>query len=686
MGSCLSFFEAKHNTPEERRPLLHNRVEEEQPRGMLNGGPLKTQQSGLNQGPSEEQQSLVSDSANTFPTAPSNFEGDQMRKLEIEIRECLRQLTKGPSEQINAEIIIPKELSCSWTSRYRQFYKRQRWYRSEWDEDDLLKSYHRIISILIMIRFTDWNSFCRLFIELNRNDEAIPFEHDQLVDDSFLGSDIGKDFWKEQWKFCPLVIKEAETPIKLTGKEVHRRFPYVETEEWIGDGASCTVYKQVIAARHLIYSAPLRNSINTKPKRVACKVVEGGKVEEVEFKNLQTLRGDLCTHNRIMVNIATFIKGDEIKPTYMILYDLAAYNLETFLAMDRRTKDDHVKDHRRRHDSASPGRNNSYDHSAWDLVEESQNLADALDFLHTRLYDNGLWSLAHNDLKPANILVFYPDHERKTKRFPVGQWKIADFGLAKIKRNLRKTHTKQSDAESTDFQQSAPATLTPDYTHRRNPSSLSTASITDSKRNPGMYTPPELRGKGEAQPDSRAGDLWAFGCVLSEVLAYAVSPPLVTELHQEMDNGRDTRYYDDSKMLIKDKAQAWLKELPHRCSGDQAGVLWVQDCVNLILEILVPKTNERCPAYIIRDRLARIHNGMSINAKWILLSRNAARDSSHTPRETSPVPNARQEYQMGQSSPSRRRDLSPFPRHFSPPKMVESSVNGPLVRITSHDK
>ncbi|KAL1593243.1 hypothetical protein SLS60_010851 [Paraconiothyrium brasiliense] len=416
---------------------------------MLHDGPRETQQSELDRDPGEGRRLLVSDEANTNPTAPIMFEGDQMRKLEIKVRERLRQMTKGPSAQINAEIILPKELNDSWTSRYRQFYKRQRWYRPEWDEHDLLKNYHGIISILIMIRFTDWNEFGRLFIELNRDDKAIPFEHDKLVDDSFLGSDIGKDFWKEQWKFCPLVIKESETAIKLTGKEeVHRRFPFVEMEERIGDGASCTVYKQVIAARHLRYSTPLRKSLNTKPKPVACKVVEGGKVEEVEFKNLETLRGDLCTHNRIMVNIATFIKGDEIKPTYMIIYDLAAYNLETFLAMDRKTDDDHVRDHRRRHDSASPRRNNSYDHRACDLIEESQNLADALDFLHTRLYDNGLWSLAHNDLKPANILVFYPDHERISKRFPVGQWKIADFGLAKIKRNIRKTHTKLSDSKS----------------------------------------------------------------------------------------------------------------------------------------------------------------------------------------------------------------------------------------------
>jgi serine/threonine protein kinase len=74
-----------------------------------------------------------------------------------------------------------------------------------------------------------------------------------------------------------------------------------------------------------------------------------------------------------------------------------------------------------------------------DSIAESMNLADALDFLHNGIFTETCLSLLHNDLTPHNTLVVYPDNHDARNRYPIGQWKIANFGLSIIKPRMR-TH------------------------------------------------------------------------------------------------------------------------------------------------------------------------------------------------------------------------------------------------------
>ncbi|GME22700.1 hypothetical protein GTA08_BOTSDO09455 [Neofusicoccum parvum] len=326
----------------------------------------------------------------------------------------LYKIMKHPDDPPN-QIIILEDLRRFWHQNDRdQFYRSQSWF----DGDNLYhENFLKIISILILARFRRWSRFKEIFIDQpNRRDEDLPFALPELTKNTFLGPVDGRTFNSSQWIFCPLVITEMREIHYLDGPERERRLPYVEEPKEIGGGATAEVYVVPIAPGHLKFCSH-SGTVNEKRKLVALKRLYKKGVPDKEFTNLAILRKNVSQHNRIMVNIATIASASH----YDILYDVAAYDLNQFLeAADPR------KLHRL--DSADRGHNGSHDYKPADLIKESFHLADALDFLHSRLDgDTSELACTHNDLKPENILVFFPHNE---ERYPVGQWKIADFGKA----------------------------------------------------------------------------------------------------------------------------------------------------------------------------------------------------------------------------------------------------------------
>src|SRR5207253_2412236 len=135
--------------------------------------------------------------------------------------------------------------------------------------------------------------------------------------------------------------------------------------------------------------------------------------------------------------------------------------------------------------------------SVADALTIARQIADALDAAHEK-------GIVHRDLKPANIKIT-----------PDGVVKVLDFGLAK------------ADGETTASDLSHSPTITGDHT--RNGVILGTAAY---------MSPEQARGK----PVDKRTDIWAFGCVLFEMVAGRVAFPgetvsdtIAAVLHHEPD-------------------------------------------------------------------------------------------------------------------------------------------------------
>jgi serine/threonine protein kinase len=352
------------------------------------------------------------------------------------------------------------------------------------------------------------------------------------------------------------------------------------------------------------------------------KTLSGENARKEEFKNLKELRECLSGHKRIMVNLVTMVDRSSQGPDghiYHIVYELAAYDLNVFLTnMPWELRD-------KRHATAGPERTGSANMWPGDLITESVNLADALDYLHNRLYAKSHVSLSHNDIKPENILVIYPDTTNNQDRFPVGQWKLADFGLSVVK--LKRSSGSRGKHLSADNAGLSPSH--PQKTHRtERPSSVSNAMPA---RDPGQYTAPELDQTIPEPADCRKADVWSFGCVLSEIVTYAVKLDcqLVKEFRNSLGKSgqpgqRDPpneRFYDHESKDVKTQFLNHLTKLPDNAHGDKRipeNTQWISSCASLIREIVVKEPSKRLEATKIRAKLHKIDISMGDERKeWL---------------------------------------------------------------------
>jgi serine/threonine protein kinase len=144
------------------------------------------------------------------------------------------------------------------------------------------------------------------------------------------------------------------------------------------------------------------------------------------------------------------------------------------------------------------------------LLGQSRDLASALEFLHngfnTKAND---WKIkcAHLDLKPSNILIFESSQPSEV----VGTWKLSDFGISVFgAEHLQGPSTVQLGSAGDYFMKFAD-------TIRTSP-----------KRIPGVYQAPEIEhpqlfsgDNSNPEHGARTSDIWSFGAIFAEVLAYA---------------------------------------------------------------------------------------------------------------------------------------------------------------------
>ncbi|PSN61810.1 kinase-like protein [Corynespora cassiicola Philippines] len=557
------------------------------------------------------------DEMNDDYTQPT-YNSTRMPILQDKIQKELILLAKG-SEEENSEIILEQDLKDFWTEPRRSpFYTNMPWYHLIQNETgNSMGNYFKIFSILIQINFREWNSFQGFFIETKKTDDDIPFSLEDLSGDAFLGPCNGKLFYNTQWVFCPIVITEKQEPCNLKGTDLNLRFPFISRGEKVGEGACGVVHRQLIAARHLVFTE--RCADTRKDYEVAVKVITQSRFLVSELDNHKSLSRCLTKHSNIMVNIATIIREQPITGNvYHIFYELAAYDLEKMLTRPWGAN------RKKRYRSALPKRNGSDDVRPSNFINESRHLVDALDFLHHRLYADAQVSLAHNDLTPRNILVFFPNDADSEVRYPVGQWKIADFGLSKIKDTRKSKHERKFSSHLHPNSQG----LAPDLTPRQITAKLAGLSLTPAKRPPGRYTPPEIKEDGNSELNAKMGDVWAFGALFSEILAYAVGEhKLVEGLRKTFEEDEEDRFFDPATSRLKASFNDWISELPEKNSTDNESRMWIEECVALIRNILVQDASQRFPAAKIRDELQAIYThmlGKEQPLPWLTVDTSAA--------------------------------------------------------------
>lgn len=262
-----------------------------------------------------------------------------------------------------------------------------------------------------------------------------------------------------------------------------------------------------------------------------------------EVDTLQILKESLTSQDHILKHLATIKHGFD---RYILLPYASLGDLYQFLHCGRDVDDDYdsrkynFKDRFR--EIPDPG---SGDVSR-PLLKQCRALAGALKWLHSGLdiessSNSSTVYCAHMDLKPDNILI-QPDGNSI-----VGKWMISDFGISVVHENKR---TKNSNIVSVRDWYEWYERHSPTFTLNTQP-----------KRNSGTYQAPEVKFSEQRQEHpvrpaagqqgvGRKNDIWSYGCIFSEVLAWALGRDgEVENFHRERMRNRGDDYFFDSKFL-----------------------------------------------------------------------------------------------------------------------------------------
>ncbi|THY67612.1 kinase-like protein [Aureobasidium pullulans] len=254
-------------------------------------------------------------------------------------------------------------------------------------------------------------------------------------------------------------------PIAETSRDLPagRRLPFLTRDRiypW-GDSREGKIVDRVrIAGGYL----PSHSSV--KPV-VAVKTAVAAKLRKEKIALIELVACELRPDS-IMICLGAARIGDELS----IVFELAICDLEMILY--QQLDADSIKRLPRQDQLIGP----SY------LLSGSLDIAKGLEWLHQKIPSSGHQSREcfHLDLKPSNILAFGDDQS--------WIWKITDFGEASI----------GVHEENAIYGENTPSTR--------------------EKRGADVYLPPEV----EDGHVGRACDIWSFGCILLDILAYVCDP------------------------------------------------------------------------------------------------------------------------------------------------------------------
>lgn len=258
------------------------------------------------------------------------------------------------------------------------------------------------------------------------------------------------------------------------------------------------------------------------------------------------------------------------------------------------------------------------------LLREMTEIVSALVWLHEGLRIPGSRDMycAHMDLKPSNILITRdPSHNVGVG---VGRWKISDFGISLFKKS---TNEKALGVHS--IRDVGPRLTSRAYQDK-----------VDLGRGP--YEPPEV---SSVRVDGRECDVWSIGCVLSEVVEFALGGRQAVEefrrrrFSKHRFQGADDYFYqtkpciaiepqsrDSTNTEVKSQVIEWFEERSSTSSH-----LWIEECMDLLKKQLVVDPSQRATA---KATLKRLDNLLATSFPNEVEMTDSALDHGHQAAKT----------------------------------------------------
>ncbi|XRM42414.1 hypothetical protein ABZX51_005631 [Aspergillus tubingensis] len=423
------------------------------------------------------------------------------------------------------------------------------------DLQNIQDNFIAILSTLVSIEATHClANFRSLFLAGNITDKDLPLEREQI--ETFLPDQTQQvdRFDNIQCNFCPTVIS-CTTPLHRVSSK--RRLPFEITPEKLGIGGFGEVELVTITPRYWETDSKTYNNFAYK---VACKKFDLKEAFLKEHKNLTVLKESLTTQRHILQH---YTAVDHDPHNYYILFPYAEHgDLYHFLYGGAGSYEIH---------NQFPGIPEESATAIFKpLLHQCWALACAIKWLHDNIQVDGEHIMcAHLDLKPDNILIM------NDASSVVGKWMISDFGISVL--------------EPQKLGSGRPLSVRGCYqepTIEVNP-----------HRGRGTYRPPEAiirtGSTVTANKIGRRSDIWAYGCIFTEVLAWAIGRREgVEHLAQERQIGATNDYYWDEQFVqnlspqatgfrVRDSVVRWLEHTqnyPERVVGE-----WVKTIQDILI-------------------------------------------------------------------------------------------------------
>lgn len=440
--------------------------------------------------------------------------------------------------------------------------------------------------------------------------DELPAGFSQLEEIFGHGSPSAGMFLSGQAIFCAAVIRKGE---EVVIEDVNfQRLPYMK-ETFLGKGSVGDVWETVIAKNHFYDVA--EDQYNSKPKVIARKdyITTPGFHPEEERKILQQIMRS-SGHENIVTTLGSMrikskqVDGEPANDTFSLFMpkadcDLRQYMLERY----QQAPDTYAQKER--------------------LLACAAGLARGLHFLHyemkTPAPERKKLICYHMDLKPANVLVFFPDEDRMI-------WKLSDFGMSSIKMSTR--HNQDHDSEEKGFGswfklRSSPHTVDPSVSETLGP------------RGQGTYLAPESIAHNAEM--GRASDVWSLGCVISEIFAYLEGGKAEVTSYSEQrrlqSGGNGDRYFQHSQGLLSPKehpvVRLWHEKLIEkaRSRSEDEGQTVSKVLKGLEERVLKVEKSARCTA----DEVEKMLEYSCEGYKKLMQSPVLLPDPEHNPNSLS---------------------------------------------------